>query len=335
MSGAAVDRLLAILLVALLATGLLTLRGGTPSSGWLFVIHGLLGGALLATLVIKLAGSLPRATVGRRWRRLSLAVPLSLIALASVLGGFGWAAAGRFVMVGPVSLLTLHVLLGFALLPLLFVHLWPRRWWLLRPGSATPVALHRLISRRSVLTAGALALVSGAIWSTVQLVDRLRTGMRRFTGSRWLPGGGIPPPTTFFGEPVPSIDPTAWRLTVAGRVDRPMTFGLADLAALGETDLAAVLDCTGGWAIETSWSGVPLSRLLDMAGPTPGARRVEIRSVTGWGALLPLDEARRAFLATGVAGGPLPLANGAPCRLVAPDRRGLDWVKWVDRIEVG
>jgi DMSO/TMAO reductase YedYZ molybdopterin-dependent catalytic subunit len=31
----------------------------------------------------------------------------------------------------------------------------------------------------------------------------------------------------------------------------------------------------------------------------------------------------------------LPAGNGAPLRLVAPDRRGLDWVKWVDRIEVG
>jgi DMSO/TMAO reductase YedYZ molybdopterin-dependent catalytic subunit len=334
MSGATVDRLLAVVLVALVATGLLTLRAGTPPSGWLFVLHGLLGGALLAMLVIKLAGSLPRATAGRRWRRLSLAVPLSLLALASVLGGFAWAAAGGFVMVGPVSLLTLHVLLGFAVLPLLLVHLWPRRWQLLRPGRATPVVLHRLISRRSLLTAGALALVSGATWSTVQLIDGLRAGRRRFTGSRWLPSGGVPPPTTFFGEPVPSIDPAAWRLTVSGRVERPMTYGLADLAAVGEADLAAVLDCTGGWAMETSWSGVPLSRLLEMAGPTPEAGRVEIRSVTGWGALLPLDEARRAFLATGVAGGPLPRANGAPCRLVAPDRRGLDWVKWVDRIEV-
>jgi DMSO/TMAO reductase YedYZ molybdopterin-dependent catalytic subunit len=335
MSGAAVDRLLAVLLVALLATGLLTLRAGAPPNGWLFVLHGLLGGALLAMLLVKLAGSLPKAAAGRRWERLSLAVPLALLALGSVLGGFGWAAAGRFVLVGPVSLLTLHVLLGFALLPLLLVHLWPRRWRLLRPGSARPVAMHRLISRRSLLTAGALALASGATWSTAQLIDGLRAGRRRFTGSRWLPAGGIPPSTTFFGEPVPTIDPAAWRLTVGGRVDRPATYSLADLAALGETDLAAVLDCTGGWAMETSWIGVPLSLLLDLARPTPGAGRVEIRSVTGWGALLPIDEARRAFLATGVAGSPLPVANGAPCRLVAPDRRGLDWVKWVERIEVG
>jgi hypothetical protein len=335
MSAAAVDRLLAALVAALVATGLLTLRAGTPPSGWLFVLHGLLGGALLVALAVKLGRSVPRALNGRRWGRLSLSLLLAGGALAAVLGGFAWAAAGNPIGLGPWTLITLHAAVGLALLPVLAVHLWPRRWALLRPGPGTRGAVARLISRRTFLAGGGLVLGSLAIWGSVQLVDRLRGGTRRFTGSRWLAPGGIPPPTTFFGEPVPSIDPTAWRLTVDGRVKRPRAYGLADLSALGEKDLAAVLDCTGGWAMETSWSGVPLSRLLELAGPTPGAARVEIRSVTGWGAVLPLEEARRAFLATGVAGGPLPLANGAPCRLVAPERRGLDWVKWVEAIEVG
>jgi DMSO/TMAO reductase YedYZ molybdopterin-dependent catalytic subunit len=41
-----------------------------------------------------------------------------------------------------------------------------------------------------------------------------------------------------------------------------------------------------------------------------------------------------ALLATHVAGEPLPDDNGAPLRLVAPQRRGLDWIKWVDAIDV-
>jgi DMSO/TMAO reductase YedYZ molybdopterin-dependent catalytic subunit len=50
--------------------------------------------------------------------------------------------------------------------------------------------------------------------------------------------------------------------------------------------------------------------------------------------VLTASEARSALLATSVAGGPLPAANGAPCRLVVPDRRGLDWVKWVDEVSL-
>ena len=33
-------------------------------------------------------------------------------------------------------------------------------------------------------------------------------------------------------------------------------------------------------------------------------------------------------------GTPLPADNGAPVRLVAPGRRGLDWIKWLASIEV-
>jgi DMSO/TMAO reductase YedYZ molybdopterin-dependent catalytic subunit len=61
---------------------------------------------------------------------------------------------------------------------------------------------------------------------------------------------------------------------------------------------------------------------------------VVVRSVTGWATALGRSDLDRALLATGVAGGLLPIANGAPCRLVVPDRRGLDWVKWVAEIEI-
>ena len=155
------------------------------------------------------------------------------------------------------------------------------------------------------------------------LVDQLRGGVRRFTGSRWLPSGGIPPATTFYGEGPPAIDPEAWRLTVGAR-----QLDLPALRALGEVDATAVLDCTSGWALETTWRGVPLSAVIDV----PERGSVRVSSVTGWSTVLTADEARTALLATGVAGGPLPAANGAPCRLVVPGRRGLDWVKWVDEV---
>lgn len=100
--------------------------------------------------------------------------------------------------------------------------------------------------------------------------------------------------------------------------------------------MSAILDCTSGWAIETGWRGVPLAVVLDAteSAPSSAVRRVLVRSVTGWSAELPMDEARGAILATGVGGVDLPAGNGAPCRLVVPERRGLDWVKWVTEIRV-
>jgi DMSO/TMAO reductase YedYZ molybdopterin-dependent catalytic subunit len=110
---------------------------------------------------------------------------------------------------------------------------------------------------------------------------------------------------------------------------------LDELTALGETEQAAVLDCTSGWAMEATWRGVPLRSVLDTAGWAGEGRSVVVRSTTGWATLLGPVDVDRALLATGVADGPLPAANGAPCRLVVPDRRGLDWVKWVAEVEVG
>jgi len=86
--------------------------------------------------------------------------------------------------------------------------------------------------------------------------------------------------------------------------------------------------------METTWHGLPMATLLDAAGTRATASSVQVRSLTGWGAALSVEEARATFLATGVAGIDLPIGNGAPCCLVVPDRRGLDWVKWVAEIVV-
>jgi DMSO/TMAO reductase YedYZ molybdopterin-dependent catalytic subunit len=341
MSTAALDRLLAGLVAAQLVTGLLSLRAGSPPTWPLFVVHGLLGATLLVAVAVKLRRSVPGALAHRRWRQLAVASLLAVLTLAALLGGFAWVASGRILNVGPWTILTLHVWAALALLPIALIHLAPRRWRLLVPlrraraaGSASSGESRRRISRRALLGAGALAAAGGVAWLTAEVSDRVQGGVRRFTGSRWLPDGGIPPPTTFFGETTAPIDAAAWRLTVFGRVRRPLELDLDGLAALGPTEREEVLDCTSGWVMRTSWRGVGLGRVIDASEPLPEARHVVVRSVTGWYARLPLDEARRALLATHVAGQPLPHGNGAPCRLVAPDRRGLEWVKWVDEIEV-
>ena len=329
MSGAALDRLLAVLLAIQLASGLLTLRSGMPATAPLFWLHGLVGGALLVASIAKLRRSIGQAVRHRRWRRLVLGALLSLLVAAALAGGFAWVASGRIWSIGPWTILTLHVWAAVAIVPILAVHLLPRRWWLLRPRPAAG-----LMSRRTFLAIGGVLALGAVAWGAANLLDAAQGGVRRFTGSRWLPEGGIPPPTTFYGEGTPSIDLAAWRLRVSGRVASPLLLDLAALADLGMTDRDAVLDCTSGWALRTTWRGTPLNAILDAAGGDSDAPHVRLRSVTGWSVSLERNELDDAILATHVAGAPLPAANGAPCRLVAPDRRGLDWIKWVDSIEV-
>jgi hypothetical protein len=339
MSTATVDRLLAVLVAALAATGLTSLLAGSPDLAWLFVAHDVLAGALAAAIVVKLARSLPRAVRGRRWIRLAVALALSVAAAASVVAGFVWVAGGRLVWVdvGPLTwtVLTLHAWLGLALVPLVAVHLVRGRWRLLRPDRQSPARVaDRVRSRRAVLAGGALLGASGALVLVAGGVDQLAGGVRRFTGSRLLPTGSPPIPTTFLGEPEPAIDVARWRLQVNGTVARPLELDLAGLAAMGTTEMWAVLDCTAGWATGTTWRGASLASVLEAAGVAHDSSRVLVRSVTGWSASLDLADAGRCLLAWSTAAGPLPGANGAPLRLVAPDHRGLEWVKWVHEIEV-
>jgi Oxidoreductase molybdopterin binding domain len=332
MKGSSLDRLLAALLVAQLASGLLSLRAGSPPTAPLFLLHATLGGALLAAVVAKLLRSVPRAVAGRRWSALALGLLLGVAALAALAGGFVWVGSGRILRIGPFTVLTLHVLAALAIVPILVVHLTPRRWR--RLPLPARVAGEPRISRRTALATLAVLGVGVAAAAGATAIEAIAGGARRFTGSRWLPDGSLPPPTTFFAETTRPIDSAAWRLRVTGRVTQQLTLSLEDLGQLGAGSSQAVLDCTSGWVLRTTWQGVPLAAVLDAAAPDATAGHVTIRSVTGWYARLPLPEARQALLATSVAGQPLPHGNGAPCRLVAPDRRGLEWVKWVSEIEI-
>jgi hypothetical protein len=317
MRTATLDRILALLVVAMAATGLLALKSGGPEGAWVFTVHGLVGGALLAATVAKARRSVPPAMRAGRFAVVALALVVTVAIGGALVAGFAWVASGRLLTLGSWTVLTLHAWFGLALVPLVVLHLLPRRWRALRPPPRQGLA------RRTILVGGGFALAGLAAFAGASLLDRLLGGVRRSTGSRWLPAGSIPPPTTFYGEAAPEIDIDGWQLTVNGRA-----VSLDDLRALGEVDMTAVLDCTSGWAVETTWRGVPLASVVDV----PDRGSVRVRSVTGWSTLLTPDEARHALLATSVAGAPLPPENGAPCRLVVPGRRGLDWVKWVDEI---
>ena len=226
MSSAALDRLLAILLVVQLASGLLTLRSGVPATAPLFWLHGIVGGALLVAAAEKVRRSIGPAFRSRRWRRLALGALLTLLAAAALVGGFAWVAGGRILSIGPWTVLTLHVWAALAAVPVVLLHLLPRRWRLLRPRAGGP-----RMSRRTLLAAAGVAALGAVAWGAANALDAVQGGVRRFTGSRWLPDGGIPPPTTFYGEgtPVDRRRRLAARASI-GRVAQPLAL---DLAALG------------------------------------------------------------------------------------------------------
>jgi DMSO/TMAO reductase YedYZ molybdopterin-dependent catalytic subunit len=132
------------------------------------------------------------------------------------------------------------------------------------------------------------------------------------------------PVSSWMFDSVPAIDAGGWALRLPGGA---MTYEqLAD-----ENDrVTATLDCTGGFYSTQAWAGVRLDRLL---GKQPG-RSIRVVSATGYDRRFPIEEAPRLLLATRFGDQALDAGHGFPARLVAPDRRGFWWVKWVVRIEV-
>lgn len=322
MSPRLTDWTLAACIGIALVTGLASLDAGRPDLWWLFALHGIAGVVLTLFLVGKLRRVLPRLRHIRRWDRKTLVGLLTMLCVFVTLGsGVWWVAGGTFDAIG-LGLLNWHIALGLLLVALASAHMIAR---------AKPLRGKDLHGRRQALRWIGLAAGGAALWPAQQ---RFASVDRRFTGSRTTGNyaGNAFPATSWVADRPRPIPASEWTLAVGGHVSRSFGAAYADLALTEQYE--ATLDCTGGFASTQIWRGTRVGTLLDRAGVREGAGWVRFRSVTGYRWSLPLDEARDALLATHIGDEPLNHAHGAPLRLVAPGRRGFQWVKWVVAVEV-
>jgi hypothetical protein len=130
-----------------------------------------------------------------------------------------------------------------------------------------------------------------------------------------------------------------YRLEVGGRVATPLSLDVAGLLALPAHEARLPIACVEGWSYSAAWRGVRVRDLLAMAG-AEDERTVLLESLEPEGAyrtstLNPGQAADRdTLLATHLAGQPLALDHGFPCRLIAPNRPGVLQTKWVTRVTV-
>lgn len=177
----------------------------------------------------------------------------------------------------------------------------------------------------------------------------------------------VTPADRFFTRshaPVPTIDPSEWRLEVSGLVERPATFTFEELERAYQTrEVTATVVCAGlrraeflclgplpgelPWGPEPiatgRWAGIALGDLLRDVGVGEQARHVEFIGLDrverlgqrfGFGGSIDLAKALagEVLLANRLNDAPLPPQHGFPVRAVVPGWAGARSVKWLGRI---
>lgn len=310
------------------ATGLVSLVSGAQSDAVVFVLHGMGGLALVVLVFWKLRRVHHRVTSPSVWDRYTPAsILLAILVLAALATGSYWVFGGT-PSVGPWTLLFVHMALGVLVIPVLLVHL---RGRFLTPSTSDFEGRRTILSFIALIGFGALA------WRLQREINRvlgLAGTTHRFTGSKeeGTDAGNDFPVTSWVADDPEPIDTESWRLSIHGNVEQELVLDTTDLTP--EHEQRAPLDCTSGWYSVHDWQGLRVGDLLSVAGPTDNAQWISFRSVTGYRFSLPLEEAKEALLATHTDGERLSHDHGFPLRLVAPGRRGFQWVKWVEAMEV-
>ena len=323
------NTLLLALIGVELVSGFFGLVTNSPDEAAFILAHRIAGWGIVAVLIWKTANVIRSF----RWHRSTAPRTASIVLAAALLAtlalGFAWS------FVGPYSYwwfsgVSWHIYIGALLLPILVWHSLyhtrgiPLRFW---------------VDRRTFLRFAGLAIASAALWRVGEVaasVGGLSGATRRFTGSYEAGSftGNAFPLTSWLNDNPRPIDADAWRLNIGGAVANPTSMRYADITDAETTNTTATIDCTGGWHSTQIWRGIALSDLLRAAQPDKDAASVTVRSVTGYYRRFSMSETSEYVLATHVGDERLSHGHGFPLRLVAHDKRGFEWVKWITEIEV-
>ena len=169
---------------------------------------------------------------------------------------------------------------------------------------------------------------------TAATMERYREGeLQEYNGETLDPVVG-PRDNSIKG--VQTVDIDSYTLTLDGLVNAPQEYAYADITSMPSEERLIRLYCVEGWDANILWQGVKLSTLLTTAEPKAEANTVIFHAVDGYTTSLPLQEIldKNLILAYNANGIALPPEMGFPLMLVAEDKWGYKWARWINRIEL-
>jgi len=133
------------------------------------------------------------------------------------------------------------------------------------------------------------------------------------------------------------VNITDYRLTLTGLTNNTRVFTYAGvLDKFPRYSKVVTLFCVEGWDTTILWEGVLVSDLIRDAGIDPRANTVIFTAHDGYTTSFPLEYvmSRNILMAFRMNNITLPAERGYPFQLVAEDKWGYKWIKWIEKIEL-
>lgn len=132
------------------------------------------------------------------------------------------------------------------------------------------------------------------------------------------------------------IDIDAYTLTIDGLVEQPVALSYDEVLDNQKYTKVVTLHCVEGWSVDILWEGILLADLFEAVDVQESADTVIFYSKDGYSTALPLRTImdRQLMIAYKMNGVVLPPERGFPFQLVAEDKLGYKWIKWITRIEL-
>lgn len=132
------------------------------------------------------------------------------------------------------------------------------------------------------------------------------------------------------------VDREKYTLQITGLVDSVRTFTYDQVVSRPSIKKVVELHCVEGWSVTILWEGILVKDLLSEARVDSAANTVIFHASDGYSTSFPLSYIMEndIIMAHRMNGLTMPPERGFPFELVAENKWGYKWIKWIDRIEL-
>ncbi len=126
-----------------------------------------------------------------------------------------------------------------------------------------------------------------------------------------------------------------YKLEVSGLVENPIDHSYGDVLKLQNYSKIITLYCVEGWDVTILWEGIILRELLEQSNPLPEATTIIFHAEDGYTTSYPIEYIMEQdiMIAHRMNNQTMLPERGFPFQLVAEDKWGYKWIKWITKIE--